>query len=217
MKKKITFKSAFYLFLILFIVLSLTAGLPGCAPEEPVPTPEPTPDPDVDDNDEDPAAELPNTKEVVMIIEGMEEVVELTLYQSQLGYYIYVDKNSYQVEKLNGADIITPLAPGDVPDVFMEISRTEDISPGDKASLLKEELEGEYEEVSEIDSLQSPVQGYYLYASQGDQWDDLLVRFYLMEDDKGNSLVIKQQLFMEAWEGHGARFDTMLEELGILN
>ncbi len=220
LKRKNTFKPSLFITLILLLVFSLAIGLPGCAPDaEPTPTPDPTPDPDIDDdNDEDPVAEpLPDTKEVVMIIEGMEETVELTLHESQLGYYIYVDKDNYQVEELNGADKITPVAlDPDLPEVFMEINRAENIDPQDKASQLKSELEGEYEEVSQVESVQNPLQGYYLYATQGDQGDDKGVRYYLVEDHQGNSLVIKQQLFMEAWEGHGARFDQMLEEFGIL-
>ncbi|RQD73386.1 MAG: hypothetical protein D5R97_09465 [Candidatus Syntrophonatronum acetioxidans] len=219
MKKRNPIISALYFALLLFLVFSLAVSLPGCAPEEepaPTPTPEPAPDPDIDD---DQAAEpLPATKEVVMIVEGMEEVVELTLHENQqLGYYIYIDEDRYQVKELNGTDKITPLPPADdLPEVFMEISRAEDISPADKASQLKAELEGNYEEVSEKEEVQSPLQGYYLYAAQGSQWDDLAVRYYLVEDAQGNSLVIKQQLFMETWEGHGARLDQMLEEFGIL-
>ena len=63
-----------------------------------------------------------------------------------------------------------------------------------------------------------PVEGYQLHGIQngGQKWDDEVVHAYVISNGKEGSFVITERYFLEAAEGHGARFYAMLQEFQIL-
>lgn len=220
MKRKKLFSTKLVI-LLLLVIFPLVFIMPGCQEAELDPNNEqgsnlePGPCPDQNDKDEEEQGiTLPSTKEVVQVLEGMEEKTVMSLHESKMGYYIYIDQERYQLEELNGVDKITPRAKAEnLPEVLMEITREVDKKPQDMASQIKDELKEKYQ-VEFHEEVDNPLESIYLYA-EGKNSDDTVVRYYLVEDSQEGTLVIKQKLFIEAVEGHGIRFDNMLQELII--
>ncbi len=220
MKRKKLFSTKLVI-LLLLVIFPLVFIMPGCQEAELDPSNEqgsnlePDPSPDQNDKDEkEQGMTLPSTKEVVQVLEGMEEKTVMSLHESKLGYYIYIDQERYQLEELNGVDKIIPRAKAEnLPEVLMEITREVDKKPQDMASQIKDELKEKYQ-VEFHEEVDNPLESIYLYA-EGKNSDDTVVRYYLVEDSQEGTLVIKQKLFIEAIEGHGIRFDNMLQELII--
>ena len=179
-------------------------------------------------------------KQIVTEVEGETETADQQLQigttpspapsetqQTQLMTYImYVDESNYSFESSNGIDIIKPLDfPDTLPEVYMEISQVLNLSKEDVADSLIQELNGEYETVYEPYSVTEPIDGICIDAHDGDlngtketmpQWDSKVVKYYLVDNTQGGTFVIKMKYFIEAQEGHGARFDAMLNEFTIV-
>ena len=156
-------------------------------------------------------------KQTVLVIEGMEEEIALSLKVSSLyPYAIYLDEDRYQMEQLKGKDLILPRAAVE-PEVFMAIWHREDVEISTLVWEIEEELKKKYANVHVQGHVEKPLLSQHLYTLNGDAWNDPVERYYLIEDFKGGVIVIQQKLFKEAVEGHGARFDGMLKELYIWN
>ncbi len=221
MKRKKLFSTKLVI-LLLLVIFPLIFIMPGCQEadldnNEQGSNLKPDPDPEENGNDQDQEEQgmtLPPTKEVVQVLEGMEEKTVMTLHESKLGYYIYIHQERYQLEELDGADKIIPQTKAEgLPEVFMKISQDNNIKPDDVASQVKDELKGKYQVVTH-EEVNSPLESIFIYAEDD---NDTVKRIYLVDNSQGGTLVIKQKLFTEAVEGHGARFDNMLEELIIPN
>lgn len=154
-------------------------------------------------------------KETVLIIEGMEEKCLLNLRVSPLfPYAIYVDEDRYHMDQKEGKDVILPRA--DVsPEVFMSFTHRPDVEPSLLVAEMQEALRENYAQVQFRGYVEMPLPSYFLYASGGDAWNDPVERCYLVEDFDGGAFIIRQRLFTEAEEGHGARFDAMLKEFFV--
>ena len=50
----------------------------------------------------------------------------------------------------------------------------------------------------------------------GHQWDTPVHQYYVTQGENGYVFVIKQTYFLEAAEGHGSRFDQMLETFQVV-
>ncbi|AOY75295.1 hypothetical protein [Clostridium formicaceticum] len=156
-------------------------------------------------------------KTIVEEIEGQEEQTDVSLQKSKLGYVIYFDEERYVLETIDGKDKIAPKEQADyVPEVFMEIEQIEGKTIENLAPEIKNALEEEYGITINIEEVEDPVKGIVLHGTKGKNWDDIVVRCYLVDNTQGGTFIIKQQYFLEAAEGFGHRFYNMLKEFEIV-
>jgi hypothetical protein len=160
---------------------------------------------------------VPN-KVIKQEIEGMPTKDNVTLKESHMKYIIYIDEQLYKMENAEGKDRIVPKnKAANVPDVFMEIQQVKDKKPETVATEIEKELKAKYKTVENRGTVKEPVNGILLRANSGTKWNDTVVQYYLVDNTKGGTFVIKEQYFMEASEGHGARFYNMLKEFKIVS
>lgn len=98
----------------------------------------------------------------------------------------------------------------------MEIQRVANKSPQEMAAQLEAELKSSFETVDNYGVVNDPIESISLRARSGLEFDSPIVRYYLVDDKQGGTFVIKQQFFLGAEEGHGARFYHMLKEFKIV-
>lgn len=149
-------------------------------------------------------------------IEGIKEDTNVTLV-NKAEYSIYFDQERYRLEEMDDFDVIRPkIDLGEMyPDVYMKIQQIEDKSPNELIYEIEEALKNDYQIFKAKTQVEEPIKGISVYAQAGYQWNDEVVRYYLVENGKGGAFVIKQQFFVEALEGHGARFDNILKNFII--
>lgn len=151
-------------------------------------------------------------------IEGMDEKSNVSLQEGSSKYIIYIDEERYIMQNLDGKDIITPKVKAEsYPNVSMEINQVENKEPEVVASEIEKSLKEKYKKVDNMKKVKSPINGIFIYANNGSSWDDIVEKYYLVDNTKGGTFIIKQQLFLEASEGHGVRFDNMLKEFKIVD
>lgn len=122
------------------------------------------------------------------------------------------------MQNVNGKDKITPKTKAaNLPEVYMEIEQIKNNKPADVAASLEKELKGKYKRIENRGKVKEPINGTLIYASSGTKWNDTVIKYYVVDDTKGGSFIIKQQFFVEASEGHGARFDNMLKGFKIIS
>jgi hypothetical protein len=156
-------------------------------------------------------------KNVTQSIEGIGEDTQLTLKEGSMNYIIYIDEANYSIKTIDGKDRIIPTAKMEnYPEVFMQIDQVEGKAPEVLSSELKSELQGKYATVEDRGAVEVPVKSTVLYARSGLKWNDTVTKYYLLDDTKGGTFVVQQKYFVEAEEGHGARFDNMLKEFKVV-
>ncbi|MFJ7825744.1 hypothetical protein [Psychrobacillus sp. NPDC096623] len=158
-------------------------------------------------------------KEITQSIEGNEEETNVNLQEGKDSeYIIYIDEERYKL--LNGveSDIITTKEPLEerYPEVSMEIKQFKNVTPEDMVSTLETELASEYTKVTATETVTEPVNGYKLHGISGSEWDSPVTNVYVVDNLNGGSFVITEKYFLEAAEGHGARFYAMLKEFEII-
>lgn len=151
-------------------------------------------------------------------IEGMPTQDNVTLKESAMKYIIYIDEQMYTMQNLEGKDKIVPKnKAANYPEVFMEIQQIKDKKPSAVAEDVEKELKSKFKTVENKGAVKDPVSGILLRAKSGTNSKDTVVQYYLVDNTKGGTFVIKEQYFIEAAEGHGARFYNMLKEFKIVN
>ena len=157
-------------------------------------------------------------KKVENEIEGNKETIDSRLQQSDMGYVIYYDKERYKIVEDGDTDrIVTKETYEGYPEVYMEISQDKDSAPEELAAQFEEELKVDFSKVDAAQKVTEPVEGITIHAIDGGtEWDDEVVNYYLVDNTQGGTFVIKQKYFLEASEGHGARFYNMLKEFTIV-
>lgn len=157
-------------------------------------------------------------KNIVQDLEGNQEETLVELEQSKMGYVLYVDKERYDVVNKDGADRIIAKNQGEgLPEVFMEITQIEGKGPDAVATDIEGQLKSKYPIVENRGQVSDPVKGTWLRAASGQEWNDTVVIYYLVDNTKGGTFVIEEQYFVEAEEGHGTRFYHMLKEFQIVD
>ena len=212
--------------LVFALLLLVPVLVGGCAEQEEEPI---SPEPPVEEpaSPEEPltppengidwreADQLEPEKTTTLIIEGMEEEIVLQLQVSSLyPYALYLDEERYRMEEKEDKDYILLQTEGDL-EVFMSIWHRENVEVSGLLAEIETELKEVYTDVDVHGRVESPLPAQYLYAASGDAWDDTVERYYLVEDFEGGVFVIRQKMFKEAVEGHGVRFDGILEEFYI--
>lgn len=162
-------------------------------------------------------------KQVIQSIEGTDEKNDVQLNEGKNSdYVIYIDEERYKMVKGEGdePDVITtkePL-PEKYPEVSMTIEQVPDTAPEVLVDRVEEELKAEFPDLREVKEVEDPVKGYQLHgiANGGLEWDDPVVHAYVISNGHEGSYVITERYFLEAAEGHGARFYAMLQEFHIV-
>lgn len=158
-------------------------------------------------------------KEIIQSIEGNEEETNVNLQEGKdSDYIIYIDEERYKLVKGEESDIITTKEPLEerYPEVSMEIKQFTDIAPQEMVSTLETELASEYKKMTETESVTEPLEGFKLHGISGSEWDSPVTNVYVVDNLNGGSFVITEKYFLEAAEGHGARFYAMLQEFEII-
>ena len=160
---------------------------------------------------------LPN-KVITEKIEGTDKNTTVNLKESSMNYIIYVDEKHYSMLKEYGKDkIVAKVKAANAPEVFMTIEEVKDKTPQVIASEIEKELNTTYPNVKIKGIVSDPIKGLFIHAYSGTKWNSAVINYYLVDNTKGGTFVIKQQLFLEAEEGHGARLDNMLKEFKIVS
>lgn len=184
-------------------------------------------------------------KNVQVALEGQKEEVNMVLYQdnpiteqtdaiittserilpsdrtttNQLAEYIlYVDEERYQVHDNNDTKYITPKIPLDdkYPEVSMSISQNADKSSDEMIEELSKGLKNQYNNVSDIVPVDTPFPASMVRGISGSEWNSTITKYYAFDNKLGGSFIITLKYFLEAEEGHGARFHAMLNEFKII-
>ena len=158
-------------------------------------------------------------KEISQSIEGQEENTEVHLNEGKdAEYVIYIDETRYQMIRGENADSITTIdpLPSKYPEVSMEIKQITDEKPEDLAKKIEAELTEDFPELREIETVTEPVEGFLLHGAAGSEWDSKIIHVYVISNGSKGSFVITENYFLEAAEGHGARFHHMLGSFEIV-
>ena len=131
-------------------------------------------------------------------------------------FILYVDQKNYCQVTENGVCTIEPLANmGDLPTCSLEISRQPDISLEDAAALAAETLAETYATVSDPQDA-AITEGLLVTGSNGTAWDAEQAEVYLVDDRQGGVFILMSRYFLEAAEGHGARFSDMISTFEVV-
>jgi hypothetical protein len=158
-------------------------------------------------------------KNITQDIEGQTEEQNVHLKEGKdAEYVIYVDQERYAFKRGQQADMIVPDPPLEerYPEVSMEIRQVNDKSPELLIMEMEALLKEEFDDVTTPKQVDNPVSGWMIRGLEGSKWDSRLVKVYVISNKKQGSFVITQRYFLEAEEGHGARFDHMLKEFHII-
>ena len=157
-------------------------------------------------------------KVVEQQIEGMDEKTNMKLSENTTNYIIYYDKDMYTMESVDGKDIISPInKAANYPEVSMTIEQISNKRPHIIASEIEKDIKGKYSVVENKGLVNEPIKSILINARAGSNSKDPVINYYLIENNKGGTFKITQRYFVEASEGHGARFYHMLKEFKIVD
>lgn len=158
-------------------------------------------------------------KEITQSIEGQDEQTEVHLNEGKNSeYVIYIDETRYKMVHDGNVDIITTIdpLPARYPEVTMKIEQFPTEKPEDLVQQIESELKQDFPELREIENVTEPVEGYLLHGAAGQEWDSDIIHTYVISNGHEGSFLITENYFLEAAEGHGARFHHMLESFEIV-
>jgi len=158
-------------------------------------------------------------KEITQSIEGRNEKTDVNLNEgANSEYIIYVDETRYKMINGDKADVITTIdpLPEKYPEVTMEIKQVADQKPEALVKKFEAKLKKDFPELRAVETVTEPVEGFLLHGLNGSDWDAEVVHAYVISNGKDGSYIITENYFLEAAEGHGARFHHMLESFEIV-
>lgn len=157
-------------------------------------------------------------KKVLQQIEGEKEQHEVNLKKNTKGYIIYMDDSYFTIEHLNGSDKITPknkLNDSNFPELYMEIKEVSNKKPSDLFYTIEKQLKSQYKYVNSTGKVVQPLEALRISATSDKKSNSKEVVNYIVDNKKGGSFLITQQLFIEAEEGMGVRFNNILKEFKL--
>lgn len=130
---------------------------------------------------------------------------------------MYVDEERFMLTYGEKSDVITPLhpTPENYPEVTMEIKQVPNEKPLDLVEKIEAQLRKEFTKL-EVAEVKNPIKGYQVHGATGNKANSKIVNAYFISNGKAGSFVITQFYFLEAAEGHGARFHHMLKTFKIV-
>lgn len=174
--------------------------------------------------------QYPEEKEVPVAIEGTEEQVPMSrVVPGNFAYVFYADDDRYEISfdpqfDSNVTDESTVFVKardqvgGSHPEVIMQIDTVPGKETTDLISEKTADLEEKYPGATIVsEPVSEPVAGYKLHAREGDLPSSEVTTIYILDEQHdGSAIVVTQTVFLEAQEGHGARFHAMLKTLEVL-
>ncbi len=97
----------------------------------------------------------------------------------------------------------------------IRIMQKQEVSAEDAARKMREEMSGHYANVSDIIVSELP-KGLYLRGDEGLSGDCEVKEVYFVDNGRGGVFVITASYIVEATEGTGARFHSMIETFRVL-
>ncbi|PIC57903.1 hypothetical protein CSV80_06220 [Sporosarcina sp. P12(2017)] len=202
---------------MIYASFAMSLLLVGCnsatdTPTEEVKPPAETP---IEETPEDTTTlpERESTMDVVLSVEGQDSTITMDLVEgSDAMYSLYIDPQRYTFETSEKEDKLMPI--NEVPEGYPEVNMTFLYVENQTPESVKEDMEQEYSMPLEEKSITAPINALSLHGTSGEESDSEVVTIYMMEVD-GGTLLIKENYFLEAQEGHGARFEQMLETLEV--
>jgi len=169
----------------------------------------------------------PEQQQIPLEIEGMTEQIPMVrVVPGNLAYLFYVDEDRYEISfdepapnqisvLVNARDQLGAA----YPEVGLKIDTVPGKTPTELASEQAAILEARYPGMTiEAEPVTEPIVGYKLHARAGDEANSEVTTVYVLDEQHDDStIVITQTVFLEAQEGHGARFYAMLKTLEVLN
>ncbi|RIX49244.1 hypothetical protein D3P08_23185 [Paenibacillus nanensis] len=158
-------------------------------------------------------------KEIEIEVEGQKEQTQGQVHVDEASRYaIYYDKERYKLVQEDGKDVITTIdpLPEPYPQVSLTIEQNLSKKPEELAQEIAEQLAKEYAEVREIEQVTSPVNGYSIHAIDGSDRLSKVITVYVTSNEQQGSFILTSRYFLEAAEGHGARFTQTLEQFEVL-
>lgn len=133
-------------------------------------------------------------------------------------FVIYINEAAYRGRDVAGVYIIEPVTPlpDNLPRCEMLIEQMHGLSTAEAAELLAGKLKESFPNVSEPEAADDG-SAYFIHAYMGLDWNSEIVDIKLIDNQKGGVFVITASYFMEASEGHGARFSDMLQTFQVVN
>ncbi|PIC75907.1 hypothetical protein CSV74_14115 [Sporosarcina sp. P19] len=154
-----------------------------------------------------------STMDVVVSVEGEDSTITMDLVEGRDALYsMYIDSERYTFKIGEKEDKLMPL--DEMPESYPEVNMTFLYVENQTPESVKEDMEQEYNMQFEEKLISAPVNALSLHGTSGEESDSEVVTIYMMEVD-GGTLLIKENYFLEAQEGHGARFEQMLETLEV--
>ena len=102
-----------------------------------------------------------------------------------------------------------------LPTEEIRITQIQEISVEDAAGEMREELSELYADVSDIMVSELP-KGLYIRADEGTAWDCEVKEVYFVDNGLGGVFVITASYIVDATEGVGVRFHSMIETFRVL-
>lgn len=128
-------------------------------------------------------------------------------------FYLFVDEEKYTSRERDGVYVIVPKNAPDpslnLPACEMTITHQEAITLEAAEAAALAALAAEYETVENAQDSPRLAGGRYLHAHTGLGWDAPVRDVTLLADGQGGVFTITASFFLEATEGHGARFANM--------
>lgn len=158
-------------------------------------------------------------KQIEIEVEGQKEQTQGQVHvDEESRYAIYYDKERYKLVQQEGKDIITTIEPlpEPYPQVSLTIEQNMNAAPEALAAEIAGKLGEQFKEVREIERVSSPVDGYRIHAIDGHDRLSKVVTVYVTSNEQQGSFVLTMNYFLEAAEGHGARFTQTIEQFKVL-
>ena len=158
-------------------------------------------------------------KPIIFEVEGEQETQDGRLEintEKPMGYVIYVDGSRYEKETVNDIDHIKFIGSNEgLPPVRMEIEQIDDKNAQSTYDALLEQAKEEYAQVDEKGHVAEPVDSLN-FVAYGEAGESPFEAVYVVDNTAGGCFVIRCRMFVEAQEGHGARFDDMLRTFEVV-
>jgi hypothetical protein len=159
-------------------------------------------------------------KKIEISVEGEKEQTNGQAHvDEESRYAIYYDKDRYKLIQGEGKDTITTIdeLPAPYPQVSLTIEQDMKIPPEQLANQVAADLKERFAKVDAIERVASPVDGYRIHAINGNDRLSKVITVYVTSNEQKGSFVLSLDYFLEAAEGHGARFEQTVEQFEVLS
>ena len=132
------------------------------------------------------------------------------------GFAIYYDTELYTMSEENGVTYIRFATDNDLPPCEVEIKHISNVTPYNAAEAVRKEMADSWESVSEVRSLETR-EGLIFDFAAGMDWNSACGSVYFLSDGRDGCFQLTTRYFVEATEGHGARFSQMIQTFEVID